>query len=80
MKLNCQFIHLISLGSPYAIVNYSLNYELGDMDDLVPFKKMLNNIGLGLMLDFVPNHYAIDSKYLTPHCIVILLICIRSLV
>jgi maltooligosyltrehalose synthase len=50
------------IGSPYAVVDYNCNPELGTNDDIIALKKYLNNMGLKLMLDFVGNHAAIDSK------------------
>ena len=44
------------IGSPYAVTNYTLNPELGTDSDLIAFKQKVNNMGLKLMLDFVPNH------------------------
>ena len=49
------------IGSPYAVVDYTCNPELGTDQDILNLKKYLNNIGIKLMLDFVGNHAAIDS-------------------
>eukprot|EP01132_Coremiostelium_polycephalum_P005236 gene5236-6517_t len=49
------------IGSPYAVTNYSVNTQLGSEQDLINLRKMLNEMGLLLMLDFVPNHTAVDS-------------------
>jgi glycosidase len=43
------------IGSPYAIVDYHCNSQLGTDEDLRNFHKRLNSLGLYLMLDFVPN-------------------------
>jgi len=43
------------IGSPYAVVDYHCNPQLGTDDDLRNFRKRLNDMGLYLMLDFVPN-------------------------
>jgi len=51
-------------GSPYAIDCYELNPLLGDTKDLLLLKEKLNNLGLKLILDFVPNHYSAESRYL----------------
>ena len=48
------------IGSPYAVVNYSLNTELGLESDLKNLRTKLNSMGMLLMLDFVPNHSAVD--------------------
>lgn len=51
------------IGSPYAVVDFVCNPELGSDTDIVNLRKVLNEMGLKLMLDFVPNHSAIDSPY-----------------
>lgn len=53
------------IGSPFAIDVYQINPELGNENILLNFKKTLNNIGLKLILDFVPNHFSADSTLLT---------------
>jgi hypothetical protein len=50
-------------GSPYAIYGYTLDPYLGAPQDLLAFKIKLNGLGLGLVLDFVPNHLAIDHPW-----------------
>ncbi|GAM27980.1 hypothetical protein SAMD00019534_111560 [Acytostelium subglobosum LB1] len=49
------------IGYPYAITKYEVNPQVGTLQDLQHLKKSLNNMGLHLMLDFVPNHTAVDS-------------------
>ena len=52
-----------AIGSPYSITDYVCNKELcpnGD-SDLLWLKKKLNSLGIRLMLDFIPNHFALDS-------------------
>lgn len=54
------------IGSPYAITNYTCNPELcpsGD-SDLAWLRKRFNSLGIRLMLDFVPNHSALDSPWI----------------
>eukprot|EP00761_Pharyngomonas_kirbyi_P009896 gb/GECH01009914.1/.p1 GENE.gb/GECH01009914.1/~~gb/GECH01009914.1/.p1 ORF type:complete len:493 (+),score=126.30 gb/GECH01009914.1/:1-1479(+) len=51
------------IGSPYAIVDYVCNPELGSNSDILQLKKFLNSIGMELMLDFVPNHTAVDCEW-----------------
>jgi len=51
------------IGSPYAVTNYTCNYELGSDEDIFNMKTKLNEIGLKLMLDFVPNHSAVDCNW-----------------
>lgn len=53
----------MNVGSPYAVYTYSMNPDLGTDADLLEFKKRLNSIGLKLMLDFVPNHSAVDCMF-----------------
>lgn len=48
-------------GSPFAIDSYQVNPFLGNFDDLLILKNKLNKIGLKLILDFIPNHFAVDS-------------------
>eukprot|EP00928_Gymnodinium_smaydae_P015776 TRINITY_DN1584_c0_g1_i3.p1 TRINITY_DN1584_c0_g1~~TRINITY_DN1584_c0_g1_i3.p1 ORF type:complete len:535 (+),score=103.23 TRINITY_DN1584_c0_g1_i3:65-1669(+) len=49
------------IGSPYAVVNYTVNSDIGNDDDLAAVRRTLNELGMKLMLDFVPNHGAVDS-------------------
>jgi glycosidase len=53
------------IGSPYAPVDYVVNPELGTDDDLAILKQKLNSMGLKLMLDFVPNHSAVDAPWVS---------------
>jgi hypothetical protein len=48
-------------GSPYAIQDYAVDSRIGRPLDLLMFKERLNHAGLRLILDFVPNHFGIDS-------------------
>ena len=54
-------------GSPYAVHSYTLDRSLGDEDDLGKVKARLNNQGLTLLLDFIPNHFAMDTPLLSSH-------------
>lgn len=49
-------------GSPYAINAYELNPIFGKTDDLLELKNILNNAGLKLILDFIPNHFHSESN------------------
>ncbi len=51
-------------GSPYAIYNYRLDDNISNNNDLKTLTSRLNNIGLKLLVDFVPNHYALDTPLL----------------
>lgn len=52
------------IGSPYSIDDYEVNPEFGTWQDLLDLRTKLNECGIKLMLDFVPNHFSIDSKVL----------------
>ena len=49
------------IGSPFAIVSYTINKEIGEEKDILWLRQQLNKRGMKLMLDFVPNHTAFDS-------------------
>lgn len=50
------------IGSPYAIFKYEPNPLIAEhFLELKQFKYKLNSIGKKLILDFVPNHMAVDS-------------------
>ena len=52
-------------GSPYAIEDYLINPSLGNSnEDLNLLKKKLNDLGLKLILDFIPNHFNAESQLL----------------
>ncbi len=53
------------LGSAYSIVDYIPDPIIGDFEDLIKVKKILNKLGIGLILDFVPNHFALDNVYIS---------------
>jgi hypothetical protein len=54
------------IGSPYAITTYTCNQQIGVSDSvLVSVRKKLNSWGVRLMLDFVPNHSAVDCAWTT---------------
>ena len=55
------------IGSPYAVYEYTCNPELGNDEDLLWLRNQLNLKGLKLMLDFVPNHSAVDAPQATEH-------------
>ncbi len=54
-------------GSPYAINDYRLDPELGKQDELAALKAQLNRHGIRLMVDFVPNHLALDHPWTLSH-------------
>jgi hypothetical protein len=55
------------VGSPYAIKTYSVDAALGGDEGLATLRARLSRLGLRLILDFVPNHMAIDHPWLTQH-------------
>jgi hypothetical protein len=54
-------------GSPFAIREYVVNREFGGSPALERFRKRLANRGVKLMLDFVPNHTALDHPWASEH-------------
>lgn len=57
-----------TLGSPYAVKDYySVNPEFGTLDDLKHFVHTAHELGMHVILDWVPNHTAWDSVLATEH-------------
>ena len=52
------------IGSPFAIDDYVINPDLGTEADVLQLKKTLNDLGMALILDFVPNHFGSTSRVL----------------
>ena len=50
-------------GSPYAIGGYRVPDALGGEAGLAAFRKRLHDVGLRLILDFVPNHVGLDHRW-----------------
>lgn len=50
-------------GSPFAIVAYEVNRDFGGNDSLARLRERLKSRGIGLFLDFVPNHVALDHPW-----------------
>ncbi|MBU6402752.1 MAG: alpha-amylase [Verrucomicrobia bacterium] len=50
-------------GSPYAIADYRVPADLGGDAGLQTFRRQLNDRGLKLLLDFVPNHLGLDHAW-----------------
>ena len=50
------------IGSPFAICEYKCNLDIGLDKDLKWLREQLNSRGMKLMLDFVPNHSAVDAN------------------
>lgn len=55
------------VGSPYAVFDYAVDPFLGGDEGLAALRGRLQARGLRLMLDFVPNHLAIDHPWLAEH-------------
>jgi glycosidase len=54
-------------GSPFAVVAYTLNRDFGDDTTLPDLRQRLLARGLKLMVDFVPNHTALDHPWVKIH-------------
>jgi hypothetical protein len=50
-------------GSPYSIADYVVPKHLGGDAELQTFRTRLNEAGLKLILDFVPNHMGLDCAW-----------------
>lgn len=66
-----EFIHIVRdlkeddiIGSAYSIVDYSVDPLIGDFKSLIKVKNKLNRLGIGLILDFIPNHFSLDNNYI----------------
>ena len=51
------------MGSPYCIKDYQVDLRFGGAKGLSALRKKLAGKGLGLILDFVPNHVAPDHPW-----------------
>jgi glycosidase len=54
-------------GSGFAITGYTVHPELGGDAALARLRERLRRRGLRLMLDFVPNHMALDHPWTEEH-------------
>lgn len=54
-------------GSCFAIVDYQTHTRLGGDAALLRLRKRLHDRGMRLMLDFVPNHMALDHPWIASH-------------
>jgi glycosidase len=54
-------------GSGFAITGYSVHTSLGGDSALAALRERLRTRGLRLMLDFVPNHTALDHPWVESH-------------
>jgi hypothetical protein len=60
------------IGSPYCVRDYTVDARFGGRDALAVARSELASRGLGLILDYVPNHVAPDHPWLVtrPECLV----------
>jgi glycosidase len=57
-----------TLGSPYAVKDYySVNPEFGNLEDLKHFVRAAHELGMYVILDWVPNNTAWDSVLANEH-------------
>lgn len=55
------------VGSPYSIPRYEPDVLVGSWEDLQTARDALSARGIGLILDFVPNHTALDHEWAHSH-------------
>ena len=55
------------VGSPYCVRSYVPDPRMGGWDGLDRARAELNRRGIGLVVDFVPNHTAFDHTWTTAH-------------
>ncbi len=51
------------IGSPYAVCRYAVDPAYGGREALAVFRRKLAQRGIKLILDFVPNHVAVDHHW-----------------
>jgi Alpha amylase, catalytic domain len=54
-------------GSPYAVGSYQPDENFGGRHGLATFREQLRQRGMRLLLDFVPNHVALDHAWVRVH-------------
>jgi alpha amylase-like protein len=55
------------VGSPYCVRDYAVDARLGGREGLATARRELASRGVGLVLDFVPNHVAPDHPWTVQH-------------
>jgi len=55
------------VGSPFSIQDYSPDPRIGTAESLSEARNQLRRRGMGLILDFVPNHTAFDHSWLVQY-------------
>lgn len=53
------------IGSAYAIADYQVEETLGGREGLASLRQRLKARGIGIILDYVPNHVAIDHAWVS---------------
>lgn len=51
-------------GSPFAIAGYEFSPEMGGETAYLKFREAAHRAGLAVLLDFIPNHVALDSPWI----------------
>jgi hypothetical protein len=55
------------IGSAYSIQEYVVDGSFGGNEGLAVARAKLRQLGIGIMLDYVPNHVGIDHVWVTEH-------------
>ena len=55
------------VGSPFAIVGYDVHRDLGGDPALARLRERMRRRHLGLLVDFIPNHVALDHPWVDAH-------------
>jgi hypothetical protein len=55
------------VGSPFAVVAYDVNHDFGGNPALARLRERLGRRGQRLLVDFVPNHVALDHPWVDTH-------------
>lgn len=50
------------IGSPFAVDRYEVSPALGTEESIQTVRSVLNELGMKLILDFIPNHFSADSS------------------
>ncbi len=54
-------------GSPFAVAGYTVHSDFGGDQALARLRERLDRRGIRLLLDFVPNHTALDNPWVQTH-------------
>lgn len=54
-------------GSPFAVAAYSVHQDFGGDAALARLRERMRDVGLSLILDFVPNHVGLDHPWVHEH-------------